>query len=186
MALQLEQKRAIVAEVNQAAAGALSAVLADYRGLTVAELTELRQQARQSGVYLRVVRNTLLRRAVVGTAYECLGEAATGPTMLAFSNNEPGSAARLLKEAAGRLNDLDVKAVSIDGQVYSAEHIDRLASLPTRDEAIAKLMAVLRAPIAKLASTLSDVPGKLTRTVAAVRDLKERQPAVSADGPEPT
>lgn len=173
MALQLAQKEAIVADVRSAAEVGQAAVLADYRGLTVEELTALRRQARDSGVYLRVVRNTLLKRAVAGTEYECLGPAANGPTMLAFSNDEPGAAARLLRTAAEDLEALDVKAVAIGGQLLPATDIDRLASLPSREEALAQLMAVMRAPIAKLARTLSDVPGKLVRTVAAIGEQRQ-------------
>ena len=175
MALQLEQKQAIVADVNAAAGNALSAVVADHRGVSVAEMTDLRRRARESGVTLRVVRNTLLKRAVAGTDYECLADVATGPTMLAFSNDDPGSAARLLKEAVREIEELDVKAVSIGGQLFAAEDIDRVATLPTRDEAIAMLMSVMQAPVAKLVRTLIEVPGKLTRTLAAVRDSKEAQ-----------
>lgn len=173
MALRLEQKREIVAEVNQAAASALSAVLADYRGLTVSEMTEMRAKARKSGVYLRVVRNTLAKRAVEGTQYECLNEAFVGPTLLAFSTDEPGSAARLIKDCAKDYDALEVKALSIDGELLDAGQLDRVAKLPTKDEAIALLMAVMLAPITKLARTLKEVPGKLVRTVAAVRDAKQ-------------
>lgn len=175
MALQLEQKQAIVADVKAAAGNALSAVVADHRGVTVAEMTDLRRRARESGVYLRVVRNTLLKRAVSGTEYECLADVAVGPTMLAFSNDDPGSAARLLKEAARDIEELDLKALSIGGKLLPADDIDRVASLPTRDEAIAMLMSVMQAPVAKLARTLMEVPGKLTRTLAAVRESKEAQ-----------
>lgn len=173
MALQLAQKQAIVADVRTAAEAGLAAVLADYRGLTVEELTALRSQARANGVYLRVVRNTLLKRAVAGTEYECLGPAASGPTMLAFSNDEPGAAARLLRAAAADLEALDVKAVAIGGQLFPAEDIDRLAALPSREEALAQLMAVMRAPIAKLAQALRDVPAKLVRTVAAIGEQRQ-------------
>ena len=173
MALQLEQKQAIVADLNAAAGNALSAVVADHRGVGVAEMTDLRRRARESGVTLRVVRNTLLKRAVVGTDYECLADVATGPTMLAFSNDDPGSAARLFKDAVREIEELDVKALSIGGQLLAADDIDRVASLPTRDEAIAMLMSVMQAPIAKFVRTLMEIPGKLTRTVAAVRDSKE-------------
>lgn len=175
MALQLEQKQAIVAEVNAVAGNALSAVVADHRGVSVAEMTDLRRRARESGVTLRVVRNTLLKRAVAGTDYECLADVATGPTMLAFSNDDPGSAARLLKEAVQEIEELDVKAVSIGGQLFDAQDIDRVATLPTREEAIAMLMSVMQAPVAKFVRTLIEVPGKLTRTLAAVRDSKEAQ-----------
>ncbi|MDE0659659.1 MAG: 50S ribosomal protein L10 [Gammaproteobacteria bacterium] len=175
MALQLEQKQAIVAELNAAAGNALSAVVVDHRGVSVAEMTDLRRRARESGVYLRVVRNTLLKRAVVGTDYECLAEVATGPTMLAFSNEDPGSAARLFKDAVRDIEKLDVKALSISGQLFAADEIDRVATLPTRDEAIVMLMGVMRAPVVKLVQTLMEVPGKLTRTLAAVGDSKEAQ-----------
>ena len=173
MALRLEQKQEIVSEVGEAANNALSAVLADYRGLTVGDLTDLRRQARESGVYLRVVRNSLLKRAIVGTEYECLSDAAAGPTLLAFSQQDPGAAARLLKQAAGHFEALEVKAVSIGGRAYPAADIDRVASLPTHDEAIAQLMAVMQAPVAKLARTLQEVPAKLARVLDAIRDHKE-------------
>ena len=175
MALQLEQKKAIVADVHAAAGNALSAVVADHRGVSVAEMTDLRRRARESGVYLRVVRNTLLKRAVEGTDYECLADVAAGPTMLAFSNEDPGSAARLFKEAVRDIRELDVKAVSIGGELLPADDIERVASLPTRDEAIAMLMSVMQAPIAKLARTLIEVPGRLARTLAAVGDAREAQ-----------
>jgi large subunit ribosomal protein L10 len=173
MALGLADKQAIVAEVNEAASSALSAVVSDYRGLTVDEMTEIRAQARERGVYLRVVRNTLARRAIEGTEYECLNEMLVGPTMFAFSQVDPGSAARLIKDYAKQFDALEVKALSIGGQLLSAGDIDRVASLPTLDEARSLLMAVMLAPVVKLARTLNEVPGKLVRTVAAVRDQKE-------------
>ena len=173
MALQLEQKKAVVQELNEAAASALSAVLANHRGMSVGDLTELRRRARESGVYLRVVRNTLLKRAVAETEFECIGDALAGPTMLALSNEDPGAAARLLKEAATQWDALELKAVSIGGRLYGAEDIERVASLPTREEALAQLMAVMQAPVAKLARTLKEVPAKLARVLAAVRDQKE-------------
>ncbi len=173
MALRLAQKQAIVAEVNEAAASALSAVLSDYRGLTVEEMTALRAKARAAGVYLRVVRNSLAKRALAGTDYECLDEALVGPSMLAFSQEDPGSAARLLKDYAEEYDALEVKALSIGGQLLAAAEIDRIAQLPTLDGARAILMSVMLAPITKLARTFNEVPGKLVRTLAAVRDSKE-------------
>ena len=173
MALNLEHKKQIVAEVHEAAGNALSAVLADYRGLTVDQMTEIRVKARESGVYLRVVRNTLARRAVEGTEYECLGEALTGPTLVAFSTEDPGSAARLLKDYAKEYDALDIKALSIGGELLSAEQVDRVAKLPTREEALSMLMSVMQAPVAKFVRTLNEVPGKLVRTLAAVKDAKE-------------
>lgn len=175
MALRLEQKQAIVAEVNEAAGSALSAVLADYRGLNVDQMTELRAKARQSGVYLKVVRNTLARRAVEGTEFACLEEALVGPTLLAFSQEDPGAAARLLKDYAKENEVLEVKALSIGGDLLDASALDRMAKLPTRDEALATLMAVMQAPIVKLARTMNEVPGKLVRTLAAVRDQKQAE-----------
>lgn len=175
MALRLEQKQQIVAEVNEVAASALSAVVADYRGLTVAEMTEMRSKARDSGVYVRVVRNTLAKRAVEGTDYACLDGSFVGPTLVAFSINDPGSAARLVKDYARDHKALEVKALSIGGELFGADQIDRVATLPTLDEARSLLMAVMQAPIAKLARTLNEVPGKLVRTIAAVRDQKQAE-----------
>tara|TARA_A100001037_G_scaffold55918_1_gene48118 strand:+ start:2547 stop:3077 length:531 start_codon:yes stop_codon:yes gene_type:complete len=173
MALRLEQKQAIVSEVNEAAKTALAAVLSDYRGLTVEEMTDLRAKARESGVYLRVIRNTLAKRAIQGTDYECLNDAFVGPTMLAFSTEDPGSAARLIKDYAKEYEALEVKALSIGGELFEASQLDRVAMLPTRDEALAQLMSVMQAPVAKLARTLNEVPGKLVRTLAAVREQKQ-------------
>lgn len=173
MALRLNQKQDIVAEVNEEANAAVSAVLSDYRGMTVSDMTGLRQRARGDGIYLKVVRNTLAKRAVEGTAFECLNEALVGPTLLAFSRNEPGMAARLLKDCAKEYDALTVKALALDGQLLAGDQIDRVAALPTRDEALSMLMAVMQAPVAKLARTLGEVPGKLARTLAAIRDAKE-------------
>jgi large subunit ribosomal protein L10 len=175
VALRLDQKQQIVAEVNEVAASALSAVIADYRGLTVAEMTEMRVKARESGVYLRVVRNTLAKRAVEGTEYECLNEAFVGPTLLAFSQEDPGAAARLIKEYAKDYAELEVKALSIGGALLGADQIDRVAKLPTLDEARSMLMSVMQAPVVKLARSLNEVPGKLVRTIAAVRDQKQAE-----------
>ncbi|MDA8954112.1 50S ribosomal protein L10 [Pseudomonadales bacterium] len=175
MALRLEQKQQIVAEVNEVAASALSAVIADYRGLTVAEMTEMRVKARESGVYLRVVRNTLAKRAVEGTEYECLNDAFVGPTLLAFSQEDPGAAARLIKEYAKDYAELEVKALSIGGTLLNADQLDRVAKLPTLDEARSMLMSVMQAPVVKLARSLNEVPGKLVRTIAAVRDQKQAE-----------
>lgn len=170
MTLKLDDKKAIVAEVNEIANSALSVVAAEYRGLTVAQMTKLRAQARATGVYLRVVRNTLARRAVEGTAFACLREALIGPLMLAFSQHEPGAAARLIRDFAKENEKLLVKTLAFDGQMLPAKDLDKLASLPTRDEALASLMAVMKAPISKLVRTLAEPHAKLARTLAAVRD----------------
>lgn len=177
MPLNLESKREIVASVNAVASEALSAVVADYRGLTVAEMTELRNKARDTGVYLKVVRNTLAKRAVEGTEYECLTETFVGPTILAFSQEDPGAAARLIKDFAKEHDALEVKALSVGGQMYGASDIDVLAKLPTRDEAISQLMSVMQAPVAKFVRTLNEVPGKFVRTLAAVKDQKQQEAA---------
>lgn len=173
MAIRLEDKKQIVSEVNQAATGALSAVLADYRGVTVSDLTELRKVARQNGVYLRVVRNTLLKKAVADTSFECIQEALVGPTILAFSMEDPGAAARVLKDFAKGNDKFEVKALSIGGKLLDASQIDALASLPTYDQAVSMLMSVMLAPITKLARTFNEVPTKVTRVVAAVADQKK-------------
>jgi large subunit ribosomal protein L10 len=175
--LNLEDKRAIVVSVNAAASEALSAVVADYRGLSVAEMTNLRLKARETGVYLKVVRNTLAKRAVAGTEYECLTDALVGPTVLAFSQDDPGAAARLIKDFAKDHDALEVKALAIGGVAYDAKDIDILAKLPTRDEAIAQLMSVMQAPVAKFVRTLNEVPGKFVRTMAAVKDKKQQEAA---------
>ena len=173
MAIGLEDKKAIVAEVNEVASGALSVVLADYHGVDANDLTGLRKSAREGGVYLRVVRNTLAKRAVEGTEFECLKDVLVGPTVLAFSLEDPGAAARLLKDFAKEKSAFEVKALSVGGELLGADQIDRLAKLPTRDQALGMLAAVTLAPITKLARTFNDIPSKVTRVVAAVRDQKE-------------
>ena len=173
MAIRLEDKQQLVSEVSEAAKSALSAVVADYRGVTVTDLTSLRKTARTNGVYLRVVRNTLAKRAVAGTEFECLGPALKGPSILAFSKDDPGAAARVLKDFAKGNEKFNVKALAIGGKLLPAEQIDVLASLPTYDQAIATVMMLMLAPVTKLARTLKEVPAKATRCVAAVRDQKQ-------------
>lgn len=173
MAIRLEDKQQIVSEVSEAAKSALSAVIADYRGVTVTNLTALRKTARENGVYLRVVRNTLLKRAVAGTEYECLSPALKGPTILAFSHSDPGAAARVLKEFAKGNDKFEVKALAVGGKMLPASQIDVLATLPTHDQALSILMSVMLAPVTKLVRTINEVPTKVTRCVAAVRDQKQ-------------
>ncbi len=177
MALGLEDKKAIVAEVAEVAQNALSAVVADYHGLTVEQMTELRKKAREEKVYLRIVRNTLAKRAIGDTEYACLNEALVGPTVLAFSQEDPGAAARLMKDFSKEFDELEVKALSISGQLLEAGQIDVLAKLPTLDQARAQLMSVMIAPVTKLARTLNEVPSKVTRAVAAVADQKKANQA---------
>ncbi len=164
MALGLEGKKAIVAEVQEAAKSALSAVVADSRGVTVGDMTALRKQARENGVWMKVVRNTLARRAVQGTDYECLVDSFVGPTLIAFSNEHPGAGARIFKDFAKENELFELKTAVFEGEVCD---IAMLASLPTYDEAIAKLMSVMKEAAA----------GKLVRTIAAVRDQKEQEAA---------
>lgn len=172
MPLTLDEKKAVVAEVAEVAGSAQSAVAAEYRGLTVHQMTQLRTQAREAGVYLRVVKNTLARRAVEGTEFECMSEGFVGPLMLAFSTEDPSSAARVVKDFSRTNDKLVVRTVAIGGRVFGPNDIDRVAKLPTREEALSQLAAVLRAPLDKFARTLNEVPGKLVRTTEAVRAQK--------------
>jgi large subunit ribosomal protein L10 len=172
MALRLEDKKALVAEVNTVAQSALSVVAAEYRGLSVSKLTELRAKARASGVYMRVVKNTLARRAVAGTQFECVGEKLKGPLILAFSQEDPGAAARLIRGFAKDNDKLVPTLVSLGGTVLSARDLERVASLPTKDQALALLLGVLKAPIGKFVRTLAEPHAKLVRTIAAVKDQK--------------
>ena len=173
MALNFEQKKAIVSEVAEVADKAFSAIAAEYRGLSVDEMTDLRVQARNAGVYLRVVKNSLARRAFEGTEFECMSEGLTGPLVLAFSQEDPGSAARVINDFAKDHEKLEVKLVSIGGKLLEPGEIKTLAKMPTYDQAISMLMAVMKAPVEKLARTMNEVPGKLVRTVAAVKDAKQ-------------
>ena len=173
VALTLADKKKIVSDVAAVAADAHSAVAAEYRGLTVDEMTELRVKARETGVYLRVVKNNLAKIAVADTDFSCMSDGFVGPLVLAFSMEDPGSAARLLKDFAKEHDKLEVTMLSVGGELLAASDIDRLATLPTRDQALAILAGTLRAPVEKLVRTMNEVPGKLVRTVAAVREQKE-------------
>ena len=173
MALGLEAKKQVVAEVSEVANQALSAVVAEYRGLTVAEMTDLRVKARENGVYLRVIRNTLAKRAVEGTDFACMQDALTGPVICAFSQDDPGAAARLLKDFSKENDTMQVTALAIGGELLGADQIDAVANLPTYEEALAKLMSVMNGPITKLTRTINDIPGRVVRVVAAVKDTKQ-------------
>ena len=172
MPLSLAGKEAIVAEAHEVAQAATATVVADYRGMTVAELTELRKQARSSGVQVTVIRNTLAKRAFEGTDYACLDDVLRGPTMLGFSYEDPGASARLFRDYSRECPALEVKALSLNGELYGAENLAKVAALPTKEEALAQLLSVMKAPVAKLAQTLQAVPTKLVRTLVAVRDQK--------------
>ena len=173
MALTLEQKKAVVAEVAEVAKTAHSAVAAEYRGITVGEMTELRSKARKEGVYLKVAKNTLVRRAVEGTDFECMSEKLTWPLLFAFSIEDPGAAARVVKSFAKDNDRLIPKLVSVGAQLFDESELERLSTLPTRDQAIAMLMGVMKAPIEKFVRTLAEPHTKLVRTIAAVRDSKQ-------------
>lgn len=175
MPIGLKEKQAIVAEVNDTASNALSAVMADYRGVTVDGMTELRKAAREQNVYVRVIRNTLAKRAFEGTEFECLSEALLGPNILAFSLEDPGAGARIFKDFAKANEKFEIKALSVGGKLLPADQIDALAKLPTRDQALSMLMSVMLAPVTKLTRTLNEVPTKVTRVVAAVRDQKQQE-----------
>jgi len=173
MALNLEDKKALVAEVAEVAARAQSVVAAEYRGLTVGQMTELRAKARRQGVYMRVVKNTLARKALAGTSFESVGPKLKGPVVLAFSKDDPGAAARVVKDFAKGHDKLVATLVALGGQVLPAGELDRVASLPTREQALSMLLGVLKAPMSKLVRTLAEPPAKLARTLAAVRDQKQ-------------
>jgi large subunit ribosomal protein L10 len=173
VALNLEQKKSIVAEVAAVAAKAHSAVAAEYRGLSVVAMTALRSEGRKNGVYVRVVKNTLARRAVEGTDFACMQDGLVGPLILAFSKEEPGAAARLMQDFAKANDKMVIKLVSFGGKMLAPGDIDRLSKMPTRDQAISMLMGVLQAPITKFVRTLSEPNAKMVRTFAALRDKKQ-------------
>ncbi len=172
MTLTLAAKKAVVEEVTEVASKAVSAVVADYRGLTVNQMTQLRSEARKAGVYLRVVKNTLARRAFENSEFACLDKHLVGPLFIALSINAPSDAARLLKDFAKTFDKLEIKALSVSGQFYEPAQLEAIASLPTKDEALAKLMFVMKAPVEKFVRTLAAAPTKLVRTLAAVKDEK--------------
>ena len=164
MALNLDGKKAIVAQVQDAAKGALSAVVADSRGVTVADITGLRKEAREAGVWMKVVRNTLAKRAIDGSDFECISESLVGPSLIAFSSEHPGAAARIFSDFAKKNDKFELKCAAFEGNVVDVE---MLAKLPTYDEALARLMMTMKEAAA----------GKLCRTIAAIREQKEEQAA---------
>ena len=167
MSLTVEAKQAVVTEVAAVAKTAQSAVAAEYRGLTVAEMTKFRMAARQAGVYVRVVKNTLARRAIEGTSFECMQGSLKGPLVLAFSREDPGAAARVVKGFAKEHEKLVTVALSIGGELYPASDIDRLASLPTLTDARTMFVRVLNAPLTQLVRTLAEPAAMLARTLKA-------------------
>ena len=176
MSLNLEGKKEVVAEVSAKLARAQSVIIAEYRGLPVEDITNLRKQARASGVYLRVMKNTLARRAVQGTPFEKLGDQMVGPLAYGISD-DPVAAAKVLQTYAKTNDKLVIKGGAMPGQVLSAKEVGSLATMPSREELLAKLLGTMQAPVAKFVQTLNEVPWKFVRTLAAVRDAKEKQAA---------
>ena len=176
MGLNLEQKQAVVAEVSAQLAKAQAVVLAEYRSLHVGEMTELRKKARTSGVYLRVLRNTLARRAVAETPFKGLADKMIGPLAYGISS-DPVAAAKVLHEFARGNDKFVIKAGAMPNVVMSPREVADLARMPSREQLLATLMGTMQAPIAKFVRTLNEVPGKFVRTVAAVRDQKEKTAA---------
>jgi large subunit ribosomal protein L10 len=173
MPLNLDDKKVLVAEVTEVAKTALSVVAAEYRGLTVTQMTDLRAKARASGVYMRVVKNTLARKAFAGTAFEPVGPKLKGPLVLAFSKDDPGAAARVVKAFSKDNDKLVATLVSIGGEVLSAKELDKVASLPTRKQALSQLLGVLKAPIQKFVGTLAAPNQKLVWTFVALLEKKK-------------
>ncbi len=172
MALNLENKKAIIEEINGVASRSISAVTAEYRGLTVGKMNALRKMARERNIYLRIVRNTLTRLAVQETEFACLDETLQGPLLLAFSTDAPGDAARLFKEFMKTNEALVVRSIAVGGQLYGAAQLDAVANLPTKPEAISQLMGLLQAPLGQLLRVLTGPQEKLVRTLASVRAQK--------------
>ncbi len=172
MAIGLAGKKAIVKEVNDVASNALAVTVAEYRGIEVADMTALRKKAREQGVFVKVVRNTLAKRAFEGTQFEDMSEALKGPLVYGFSLDAPGASARLFKDFSKENKNLQVTALSIGNGIMGPEKLDAVASLPTRDEALAKLLATFKAPVSKFVRTVNEVPAKFVRTLAAIKDAK--------------
>jgi len=170
VSLTLEQKKSVVAEVSEVAAKAEAAIAAEYIGLSVAQMTELRSKARAEGVYVRVVKNSLARRAIEGTDFECLNDVLTGPLLLVFSNEDPGAGARIVRDFAKDNDKLVTTAIALGGQLLPAENLKAVASMPTLDEARAQLLSVMQAPQTKLVRTLAEPAGQFVRVLAAYRD----------------
>jgi large subunit ribosomal protein L10 len=173
MALNLAQKQAVVAELADVAGKALSLVAVEYAGLTVGQLTALRKKARENGVFVKVAKNTLVSRAVEGTDYKCVQDALTGPLLYAFSKDDPGAAGRLIKEFAKANEKLKPRLVSIGGKAYPGSHVDVLASLPTRNQALSMLLNVLSQPATMLVRVLAEPASQVARVTKRVAEAKQ-------------
>jgi large subunit ribosomal protein L10 len=172
MALNLNQKKEVVAELAGVASSAHSLVAAEYLGLTVAQLTDLRKKARENGVYLKVAKNTLVSRAVENTDYAVIADELTGPLLYAFSKEDPGAAGRLIKDFAKTADKLKPRLVSVGGQKYPGSHVDVLASLPTREQALAMLVGLMAQPATMLARVLAEPAASTARVINAVGQQK--------------
>ena len=170
VSLTLEQKKQVVAEVNEVATSAQTVIAAEYLGLSVADMTDLRATARAQGVYIRVVKNSLARRAMEGTEFECLNDSLTGPLLLVFSSEDPGAGARIVRDFAKTNNRLVTTAIAFAGEIRPPEDLVFLASMPTLDEARAQLLGMLQAPATQLVRALAEPGGQFVRVVAAYRD----------------
>lgn len=173
MSLTLEQKKSVVAEVNEVAAGAQAAIAAEYTGLTVADMTALRAQARAQGVYVRVVKNSLAKRAIAGTEFECLSDSLIGPLLLVFSADDPGAGARIVRDFKKTNDRLIPTAIAFAGEVRPPEDLKLLADMPTLDEARGQLLGLLQAPATQLVRTLAEPGGQFVRLLAAYRDKQQ-------------
>ncbi len=167
MALRLEDKKRLVKEVNAVAGDSVTAVAAEYRGLSVEEMTDLRREARKAGVFLRVVKNTLARRAVEGTEFECMKDTLKGPILLAFAKEDPGAAARVINDFAKEHDALQAVSLSIGGKLLPGSDLKKLAELPTLDQARAMLLGLFVAPMNQLVRTLAEPSAMLARTLSA-------------------
>ena len=172
MSLSLAQKKVVVSEASEAIASASAGVLAEYRGMTVAQLTDLRREARSAGVWIRVVKNNLARIAIADTDFECLSEHFIGPVIFSASE-DPVAVAKVMSKAAKDNEKLKITVGAMNGSLMDQKMIDDLSKLPSREELLAKLMGTMQAPVQKFVSTLNEVPGKFVRTLAAVAESKE-------------
>lgn len=173
MSLTLEQKKSVVAEVNEVAAGAQAAIAAEYTGMTVADMTALRAQARAQGVYVRVVKNSLAKRAIAGTEFECLSDSLTGPLLLVFSADDPGAGARIVRDFTKTNDRLVPTAIAFAGEVRPPEDLKLLADMPTLDEARGLFLGLLQAPATQLVRTLAEPGGQFVRVLVAYRDQQQ-------------
>ncbi|MDD9858605.1 MAG: 50S ribosomal protein L10 [Gammaproteobacteria bacterium] len=172
MSLSIDQKKAVVSEVSEALASARAGVLAEYRGLSVAQLTDLRVQARRRGVWVRVIKNSLARRIITGSDFECLSEHFTGPVILSASE-DPVAVAGVAADFAKENEHFKITAGVMNGELIDLRMIGNLAKLPGRDELIAQLIGAMRAPLQNLVATLNEVPARLVRTVSAIAQSKD-------------